>query len=90
MRERERNRVSQAFEPMDKVASYLVGIELIQVEVAQIVIRNISRKHVIDRDQNLVGNGYCRPFVSASCLEAIELVPQVSSFGPGCGVGSLD
>jgi hypothetical protein len=81
--ERERNSVSQAFEPVDKVASHLVGIELIQIEIAQIVVGNISRKHVIDRDQNLMGDGHCRPFLSASCLEAIEFVAQVSSFGPG-------
>ena len=68
----------------------LVVVELIQVEISEVVVRSALGKHVVDGDQYLVGDGHQSTFVPSPSLEAIELVAQVSSFGPGCGVSRLN
>ena len=75
---------------MDEVAGQVMRVELIQVQITQIVVGNALGKHVIDGDQDLMGDGHCRSFVPASRLEAVKLVPQIRSFGPGRGVGRFD
>src|ERR1700738_247553 len=47
------------------------------------------RKHVIDRDQDLVGDGNYGPLIPATCLETEKLVSQISAFGSGGRVGGL-
>jgi hypothetical protein len=46
-------------------------------------------KHVIDRDQDLVGNGNYGPLIAATCLETEKLVSQISAFGSGRRIGGL-
>jgi hypothetical protein len=65
-------------------------VELIQVQIAEVVVANVLGKHVIDGDQDLMGYGHRRPFVPASRFEAVKLVPQTRSLGPGGGVGRRD
>jgi hypothetical protein len=65
-----------------------MGVEFIEIEIAQVVVRNVLRKHVVDRDQDLVSDRYRSSFVSTSRFEAVELVPQIGSFGTSGGAGA--
>src|SRR6202022_3187001 len=82
--------VAQTFQAMNQVAGEVVLVELVQVEISQIVVRDLLGKHVIDRHQDFVGDGHCRPLVPAPGLETVKLVAQVGALCFGRRVGSLD
>jgi len=84
------DRVAQTFQAVNEVAGEVVLVELVQVKISQIVVRELLGKHVIDRHQNFVGDGHCRPLVPASGLETVKLVTQVGAFGFGRGISSFD
>src|SRR5712691_11384802 len=64
-------------------------VELVQVEISQVVVRDLLGKHVIDGGQDFVGYCHRRPLVPAPSLETVELVPQVGALGLGCRVGGF-
>ena len=67
----------------------MVGIELVEIQISQVVVGNVLRNHVVNGDQDLMGNRHRRSLVSTSCLEAVELVAQIGSFRSGGGVSGF-
>jgi len=59
-------------------------VEIVQVEISQVVVGNVLRKHVVDGDQNPVGDCHCRALVPATGLKAVELVTKVGALASGC------
>ena len=75
---------------MDEVAREMFFVDVIEVKVSQIIVGNLLGEHVVNSDQDLVGDGDGSPFVAAPGFETIELVTQIGTFGFSCAVGSLD
>ena len=48
---------------MNPVASQMVLVEVVEVAIAKIVVGDVLGKHVIDGDQDLMGNRYGGPLV---------------------------
>jgi hypothetical protein len=59
---------------MNEVTRKVVLVELVQVKVSQIVVGDVLGEHVIDRGQDLVGDGNGGPFVPTPSLEPVKLV----------------
>ena len=65
-------------------------VEVVEIGVSEIAVADILGKHVIDGDQDLMGDRYSGALVPAPRLEAIELVPPIAALGPGGRIGSLE
>ena len=75
---------------MHQVACEVAFVKLVQVKISQVVVGNLLGKHVIDGHQNFVGDSDRCSLVAAAGFETVELVSEISAFGPGCGIGGLD
>ena len=62
---------------MDQVAGQMMFVELVQVEVAQVVVGDFLGKRVIDGDQDLVSDGRRGSLVPRPRFETVKLVSQV-------------
>ena len=75
---------------MDQVAREVVLVEPVEVKISQVVVGNLLGDHVIHGHQNFVGDSNRCSLVATPGFETVELVSEISAFGPGCGVGGLD
>ena len=51
---------------MNQVASQVVLVELVQIEVAEIVVGDVLGDHVIDGDQDLMGDRHRGTLIPAA------------------------
>jgi len=75
---------------MNQVASQVILVELIQIEVAEIVVGDVLGDHVIDGYQDLMADRHDGTLIPAPCLEAVKLVSQVGAFRPSRRMRRLD
>jgi hypothetical protein len=88
--ERQGDGVAQAFQSMNQVASQVILVELIQIEVAEIVVGDVLGDHVIDGYQDLMADRHRGTLIPAPRLEAVKLVSQVCAFRPSRRMRRLD
>ena len=50
-------------------------VEFVEIEIAQLVVADSIRKHVVDGHQDLVGHSHDGPLVSTSRFETVKFVP---------------
>jgi hypothetical protein len=62
----------------------MVLVELVEVEVAKVVVGDVPGEHVIDGGQDLMRNGHGGTLVPAAGLETVKLVSQICALSPPC------
>src|SRR5206468_1911622 len=72
-----------------QVARQMFVVQTVEIEITQIVVRNLIREHMVDRHQNLMTDGHHRSFGAPSGFQAVVLVAQVGSLGSGGGLRGL-
>jgi hypothetical protein len=58
----------------------MMPVEFVEVEISKIVVRNVLREHVIDGNQDLMGDSNHGPLITTAGFEAVKLVAQVRAF----------
>ena len=62
---------------MNQVSGEVLLVELVEVKISQVVVGDLLGKHVIDGDQDFVGDRDHGPLVAAPRLETKKFVSQV-------------
>src|SRR5689334_22288836 len=82
--------VAEAFEAVDEPAGSTFLVDAVQVVFAQVLVGLVGGKHVIDGDQDLVGDRQGGAQGAAAGLEFVVLGLPVAALGAHRGFGGAD